>query len=267
MAKEPTPIRALPSFRTARLVGIFNVLFGAEIFLCGLLWGSYIITLPMLGRAIQTVQKQQEDRAEASKKAELEALDEEEKGAKTEVEKVEIEARRREVKSRPRPFTAASMDLATMGMTDQKTLAWSIAEVTSGLVLNILLLASGIGLLSWKPWSRPLGVWTSALKIVRLALLYGFFVVAIAPMIGQKYGQAVSQMMTQGQIGGMPKGATLATSTLVQIYTITYSLLGAGMIVCGAVYPAVAIWLLTRPGVKAACSGVFQLPKEPHQPC
>jgi hypothetical protein len=265
MAVDPRPKYALPNFRSARLLGILNVVFATEILVCGLCVGGWVAVMPLWGTAFKPFFQKAEQQMEAARKAEVQALDEEAKKATTVDEKAAIEARKKEVESRPKP-SFGSTEMYTMGMDDPTTLAWSWSEVLSGLVLNGLMLASGVGLMHWRPWSRTLGLWTAALKVLRLCLLYGFYIVVIVPVVSQKVGQSVATMMEQQQAMGA-RGAAMGPEMFVRIYTILYSIYGALMVLCGVIYPAVVIWVLTRPGVKSACSGAFQLPKEPNQPC
>ena len=257
----------MPNFRTPRLLGIFNVLFATEILACGLCMGGYTVTLPLWGRLIQQAQSQTRQRFEAAKASELAALAEKEKAAKTTEDRAEIVTERLRVEARPDPTAAAAMmDLSKMGLDDPTFIRWTWTEVFSGLVLNVMLLASGVGLLHWKPWARSLGVWTGVLKVLRLVLVYGFFIIGVVPPISQRIGGAVSTMMA-GQPGmGAPAGAGSAAAMFTRIYTVTYSALGVGMIALGVIYPAILLWLLTRPGVKVACAGTHKLPKEPNQP-
>ena len=111
-------------------------------------------------------------------------------------------------------------------------------------------------------------MWTAVLKVVRLTSSYSVFIVAIVPVVAKNLGEMVVQMAAQQQ-GPLPAGpgGMPAATMLVRVYMVVYSVMGGGMIVLGSVYPLVVLWLLTRPGVKSACSGEFLLPREPGQPC
>jgi hypothetical protein len=269
MAAGPAPRYAMPNFRMARLVGIFNVIVGAEILLCGICLGGYVAIMPMWGRMFASIQQPARRQIESAKQAQLSALDEKAKAATTVEEKAEIAAERKLIETRQDPTITQlnMMDLNKMGLNDPTNIAWSWAEVVSGLVLNALLLASGIGLLAWRSWARRLGVWTAALKIVRLFVLWGFFIVAIVPPVSRNLGKMIGEMAVQQQASMGRTGGPVPTDMFVRVYTILYSGFGLGVIVLGSIYPVVVLWLLTRPGVKSACSGVFQKPKEPNQPC
>jgi hypothetical protein len=267
MAGSDARPSTVPNFRTARLFGIFNVLFATELLVCGLCMGGYTLSLPLWGRAMARLQSQMDQQAESAKKASLDALADQEKLAKTDAEKAEIEAKRKELEAKPNVNPAGMMDFSKLGMDDPQIIKWSMIEVITGVILNVMMLAAGIGLMSWKPWSRQLGVWTAVLKITRLVLLYGFFIIVIVPIFSEKIGQAVGEMMVaQQQSIGRGPGAMPPTSMFVRIYTITYSAMGVGIMALGVIYPAISLWYLTRPGVKVACSNLYKLPKEPRQP-
>jgi hypothetical protein len=70
----------------------------------------------------------------------------------------------------------------------------------------------------------------------------------------------------QAAMGRTGPQAGPSTEMFVRIYTVTYSAIGVGIMVLGAVYPLLLLWFLTRPGVKLACSGALKPPKEPNQP-
>lgn len=263
----PAPIGITPpNFRLARLVGIFNIIFATQILICGVVMAGYTLTLPLWGRVFTYITKQAEQQAAASKQARLEAVADQEKNAKTEQEKIEAAAKRLEIETRPNAGIPPTVDFTKMGFTEPHFVAWTWAEVLSGLILNVMMLVSGIGLLTWRPWSRPLAVWTALLKIVRLVLLYGYFVLAIVPPLATRMGSVVVEMMTAQQPGFAMPGGTPPVELFVRIYTISYSIMGVGIILGGIVYPVIVLWLLTRPSVKSACSGRLKLPKEPKQP-
>ena len=255
-----------PNFRTPRLLGIFNVLFASQILVCGLCMGTYTLTMPIWGRVMVQAQNQAKSQVENSNKAALDAVDDQLKEAKTDKEKAELEARKKEIETRPKIIMPGMMDFSKMGLDDPKLVGWTWTEVISGLVLNALMVASGVGLMNWKPWGWSLAFWTSVLKILRLCLMYGFFIVAIVPPMSQRIGNMVGDMLvaqqaTVGRAGTMPP-----VSMFTRIYTVTYSAMGLSMMLVGVIYPALQIWWLTRPGVKLACSGTMKLPREPRQP-
>lgn len=259
---EPSGMVA-PNFRTPRLLGIFSVVFASELLIAGVCMGGYVAVMPMFARLMDASSAQLEARAKASKTAELAALAEKEKKAETAEQKIEIAAERKAIETRPLSPMTGAMDVNRVTMGDKSFIRYSWADVVTGIVLNVLLLASGIGLLAWRPWARTLGVWTAFLKIVRLVLVYGYFVIAIVPPYCQRLGKAVEEMM-----GAMPgPSPAMGAGFFTKMYTVMYTGMGLGVMAIGAIYPALLLWLLTRPAVKSACSGRWRTPKEPNQPC
>jgi hypothetical protein len=266
MGEEPLRKMVAPNFRTPRLIGIFSVVFASELLIVGFCLGGYAAIMPMIGRFTSTAQKQMDAQVESANKAELAALAVREKKAKTDEEKIDVAARRKEIESRTKNPLSSVMALNQVTL-NRTFITYSWADVLTGMTLNVMMLAAGIGLLSWRPWSRRLAIWTAGLKIVRLVLLYGFFIIAIVPPYAKQLGDAVEQMMgASAQMSG-GKAPIVASGFYTKVYTVMYSGFGVGVIVTGVIFPAIVIWCLTRPSVVSACSGLLRTPKEPNQPC
>jgi hypothetical protein len=253
----------LPNTRIAKLFGHLNIIFASEILVCGLCMSVSVITMPLLGRAVTQTVERADKQIKARQQSELDALAESEKAAKTDEEKADIAARRKEIESRPPSPLTTGFDLAQFGMLDPRWTGFSWAEVFSGIGLNVLLLASGIGLLECRGWARKLAVWTAVAKIVRLGILYSYFTVGVVPEMARRLGESVGKMMTMQP--GMTPGGVPATDFFTRTYAITYSIMGVGMILIGSIYPVAVIWFLTRPAVKAACRDTAK-PKPQREP-
>ena len=251
-APAPSPAGPPPNYRTTRLLGIFNIVFASLLLIGGLCMGVSLAIQPMLIKAMNDVQKKAEAQGEAVRKGELDDLAKRAEAAKTDAEKAQLETERKEVEARPKGGVPM-FDISKL-MNQPEIQGWYWVEIMTGLIVNVAMFVSGIGLLKYRGWARNLALWTMLLKIARLALVYGFFIIAIVPGFSKTIGEAVSQMMMQQQgimVKG-PKGVPDA-ATFTKIYTITYSIMGAGMIAIGSIYPAVMLVFLTRPRVKSAC--------------
>jgi hypothetical protein len=104
--------------------------------------------------------------------------------------------------------------------------------------------------------ARRLGVWVAALKILRLVAVYGFALIFVIPVFSQKMGEMMEQMTAQmQQKAQQPGGAPMPdmAQTLATFYGIAMSSGALSMILFGAIYPAIMLWVLTRPKVKLAC--------------
>lgn len=253
MSSVPSHATPLPNYRTTRLLGIFNIVFATCLLIFGLCMTVSVMVQPMFFKAINDAQKTLEEKGEATRKAELDSIAKREADAKSEEEKKEFAAQREEIEARPKAKLPGMMDMSKI-MNQPMLQGWTWVEILTGLSLNIALFISGIGLLKYNGWSRTLGIWVALLKLARLVLVYGFFIISVVPPMSKTIGEAVGEMMAAQQ-GIQVKGAGAVPDAQVftKIYTITYSLMGAGMISVGSIYPALMLWFLTRPRVKAAC--------------
>src|SRR3954452_25454004 len=189
----------VPSPRIPKVIGILNIVFASGLILGALCMAGYAAMLPMLGKAMEGVQKQADLEVEKRKQADLKAVEEEAKTATTDVEKQSLEARRREIEARPKVQMAPGMDFNKMGMNDPKLRFYGWADALSAVVLNVAMLASGIGLVRRRRWGISLGIGTALAKIVRLVVLYSFFALAVVPTLAQNMGKFVGEMMVQQQ--------------------------------------------------------------------
>jgi hypothetical protein len=257
---EP-PGTTLPNYRTPRLLGILNIVFASLILVYGLCMGVSFLMMPTMSRAMSQVQRSVEEKAETQRKATLAAMEEKAKAAKTEQEKAEIEALRAEYAARPRPVVPM-VDFNKLFTDNPVLVRWCWTEMLTSLALNVMMLAAGIGLLRYREGARRLGVWTAGLKIARLVALYSVFVLAVVPPLARGLGGMVAEMIAQQQAMGRPGAGTPEPEFLVKLYIYTYSAIGVGMVVFGSIYPAVSLWLLTRPDMRAACAAKPVTPRE-----
>ncbi len=243
----------LPSPRILKTVGILNIVFATALILFGLCMGLYLAMLPAFGKAMTQVQKQAQTAAEERRKSELEALEAEEKIAATEEEKQDLQEKRRAIESRP-AVPVTTMDFTQMGFTEPRMVIYTSADLGTALVLDILMIVAGVGLIQRRLWGLKLGIWTAALKIVRLVAFQSVFALVVAPDLADKMGKMVGTMMIEQQKAmGRQAPAAFDPAMFVRTYQIMFTVSAVGMIVFGSIYPAISLWLLTRPGARAAC--------------
>jgi hypothetical protein len=156
----------------------------------------------------------------------------------------------------PQPMVAFN---PFMGMDDPKFLRFSLVDAGTGLAFNGLMLATGIGLVNLRRWAARWWTYLAWAKITRLFLLWGFFIVAVAPTLSENMARSVVAMFQQQQVGGRGRMPTVGDFT--RIYSIMNLILAVSVIVLGSIYPAISLWLIGRPGVQAAL--VDKPPTEP----
>jgi hypothetical protein len=244
----------LPNYRTPRLTGIFNIVFAANIFLYVLPMAVVTASIPLVGKAMNEIKRQIDEKAETTRKVELADVAAKVKSAKTDQEKIELEARRLELESRPKASMPGMFDFNKLGFDEPVFMGWYGVEVVTSVVLNLTMMISGIGLLSYREWARRMAIGTAVFKIIRLVLVYGFAIVVIIPLFTRNLAPMVVEMVAQQQQAmGVPKAGAPPVEFLQRVYMVTYSVIAAGVIVIGSVYPSVVVWLLTRPSTRAAC--------------
>jgi hypothetical protein len=249
-----------PPTTAHKLIGTLNVLFASALMLCGACSGVGLIMQVAMAPMSEEVQKNMQEAMQAQQKQELQKkiddLKAREDAAPTDEEKSKLAAERQALELQP-PLELPMADM--MGVyRDPIFIGYLAADFTTAVVLNLLLLASGIGLLAAKAWGRKLGVWVAALKILRLVAVYGFALIFVVPVFSQKMGAMMDKFMAQAQQRQQqnqpgappmpPMGKTVGT-----VYGMLLSAGAVVMMLFGAIYPIVMLWVLTRPKVKAAC--------------
>jgi hypothetical protein len=255
-ACDERAVREPQAVAITRGLGILNVVFASCLILFGLCLGAYITLLPMVGKIATQAQGKAVADMEARRASELKIIAEAEEKASTEEEKKDLAAQRAAIEERPRLPNTAGLDFSQMGLNEPRVRVYYWVELATGFALNLAMLIVGIALLRRRSWAVPLGIGVAGAKIVRLVLLYSYFLLAVGTLIAQQTAKMVGGMMVQPALAGAGAGigpAELDVRPLAQVYEKTYVLIAVVMIVAGSIYPAVSIWLLGR--VRAAAKG------------
>jgi hypothetical protein len=231
-----------------------NIVFATGLMFLSLSMAAYTALMPMSQRAMTQMQKKAEADLEAKRQADLKAVEEAEKSATTPAEKQALQKQRKALETTPKVSLPIGMDLEKLGFSGKKYTVFSVVDVTTALVLDVLLLVAGIGLIRRRMWALRLGIGTAAAKIVRLVLVYGFVILVVIPPLAQGSGRVafegmIQQMKANGQ--GAPAGFDAAFFT--RMYYIMYTVMAVAMILFGSLYPAISLWFLSRPGARSAC--------------
>jgi hypothetical protein len=135
------------------------------------------------------------------------------------------------------------------GMTEPRMIQFSIADGVVGLVINGLMFATGIGLINRRRWAANWWVGTAWFRIVSCVVLWGYFIVGVSPSLSVTTAQ---EIMKQFAAQNIPAGRGPDLAFLTRVYSISYLIMALGMMLFLSIYPAISLWLLSRPGVKAA---------------
>ena len=138
-----------------------------------------------------------------------------------------------------------------MGMSDPSFVKFMYVDLSTSLIINGLMFATGLGLLNLKRWGSRGWFWLAWFKIVRLIVLYGVFIIAVGPSLSSSAAKSVAAMVPTrpGSAQAPP------VVQLTHFYNVMFAIFGVGMMGFGAIYPAISLWVLGKPGVQAALVG------------
>jgi hypothetical protein len=247
----------------ARAIGSLNIVFGCFLFLMGLLYLSWIGPSFAANRPFRLEQGDAQNLYDQMHAELVRQFHAREAAATTTDEKGKVREERIAFEAGHQTDLERRLDLPAINR-DLLWISWySWADFVTGPVLNLLMLAAGIGLTQLRIWARKLAVWVAVLKIVRLILLTAIFVVVVVPHTGRamkaiaptKLGAAIVAQLNAdhaARTGGT--AVRLNTRDFVPgVTAIAYAGAILGLML-GLIYPVVTLVVLTRPGVKAACS-------------
>lgn len=236
------------------MLGTLNVLFGSVLLLAGLCCGAsvawQIAAAPMMEtsqKSIQVAMREQRDRTLEMQIAELTEMEE---AAETDEERADLEEQRLELEEQ---LNAELPEIDFSALNSTQYIAYLATDAATGLILNSLLVISGIGLLASKEWARKMALWVAGLKIIRLIALNLFAIAVIIPGYSKAMGKVMEQQMEVAQTPGGPAMDNMA-DTMSMAYAFMFSSMAGLMILFGIIYPIVLLWILTRPKVIQACA-------------
>ena len=136
-----------------------------------------------------------------------------------------------------------------MGFEDKNFIRFCYYENGVNLVINGLMFATGIGLLNRKRWAATGWGTLAWVRIVSVVIIWGCYIVAVAPSFSETMARDV---LKQFAAQGIPANRGPSLADMTRIYSIMNLILAVGAMTCTSIYPAISLWLLSRPGVKAA---------------
>ncbi|MHC5540157.1 hypothetical protein ACYOEI_18205 [Singulisphaera rosea] len=265
MDREPQSLEppVKPRAELVKTIGMLNLVFGGALFLCGL--GCLHPIAPILAdfkpftyetEMTQLVYEQYRGQligilADQEKKA-TDARDK----ARLKQERMAWEANRTKIVDQL-DVKAINRDLFWLPY-----YLW--ADVVTAPILNLLMLASGLGLVQLKSWARAMGLWVARLKILRLVLLTLFLFVCVVPPTSRilasmlstdfaKVAIAIKAAKDGTNAGDVPLKAQFTPDDLRPVFRFMGHFYAVGLLAFGAVYPSISLIILTRPGARLAC--------------
>lgn len=248
----PAQLSVEPNRGIPGALGVLNIIFGLVLLLSGLCCGLSVFSLAafsgMANQAqfqaqIEEAWKQQQERNLARMQQQLDA-------AADPARKQEIERQMQKM----REMQAPKIDVAAIyGIKDPKVVAFWTIDAVSGIVINLLMVIAGIGLVARSEWGRKMSIAVAIIKLLRLAGLYGYAAMAVLPTMVRDSAKALHDLAAsapQNDAQPLPPLAEMAQQmgSVGLVVLVVFALLAA-------IYPALLLFLLTRPSVRVAMRG------------
>jgi hypothetical protein len=240
----------VPNPQTPKTFGILNIVFGVLLLLWGL--GTLFITIystsfsKSVFAGVDALRQTQKKEREAKVKE----LEKEEAAAKTTEEKEELKSRRERLEKVPDIDTNTIQELNIMS--DRRVVIYSYIATVAGIVLNVLMIVSGVGLMLLHEWARKLTLgiaWIKLLRLVTMLVMTFGLILPISTQRQQKFFESMNAQMAAQSGGGrqaIPMTPILQMSAVLSaVGTVFFALFAA-------VYPVLQLWFLTRDRTVAA---------------
>jgi flagellar biosynthesis/type III secretory pathway M-ring protein FliF/YscJ len=242
----------VPNPQVPRTFGILNIIFGIMLLLVGLYSIVMLAIGPKLQSTIINQMKEQDAVKKADKDAKLAALKKKEETAKTKEEKEAIDDEREAVEKSSEPMVSAIMSEAMSVSTDPRIVAYTAVEATAGMILNVALVISGIGLLRMSEWGRRLALGVAWLKILRWVAIVLFTLVVIVPITTEMTQKVMNEVEKQAKAKSGGGGMPFPIASMGQFAAIAAAVTSVMSALFASIYPALSLWFLTRPSARAA---------------
>ncbi len=256
MVKELQGKWVVPNPQIPRSFGLMNLIFGALLLLVALCYGFWYLYMPTFMRQMQDRVKQQQTVTKESNESRLAEIEKEEAAAKTAEEKAELKTEREEITQRaanPSPDLSEAMGMNAMN--DWRVKSFLCTEVFAAVVLNVLMIVSGVGLLALSEWGRRLGILVGQLKILRWIVITIVTMVVILPISMDATRKAMdsAEAQVRAQNGGRQVAMPIPFSELARIGAVIGAVWLVFLAILASIYPAMMWWYLSRPAARAAC--------------
>jgi hypothetical protein len=265
MVDQETAKWVVPNPQICRSFGLMNIIFGALLLLTGVGQAVMYVVSPKFQKQMMVNIKVQQAQRKAERETKLAELKSKENAAKTKDEKDAIKDEREALEKNVEPDLSSMEELTEFNVfSDIRVAIYSISELTAGMILNVLMIISGVGLMAMAEWARRLAITVAWLKILRWVAILVVTMFLILPINLEKSNKAFGKMEDQMGARSGARGLAVPMTALAFWGAIAGAVITVFSAVLASIYPALAIWFLTRPPARAAC--YKEAPPEEPQP-
>src|SRR5271165_1620865 len=156
MATEQQGKWVVPNPQIPRSFGLMNITFGAILLLVAIGYGATYVYAPMIQKQFQmNPVKEQQEKRKADRAARIAELKRQEAEVKNEEEKKILIDERTALEQTVEPDLSAFEDLQNLNAYNEPRLAiYYILDVSTAVILNILMIVAGAGLMAPAEWAR-----------------------------------------------------------------------------------------------------------------
>ncbi len=246
----------VPNPRVPQTFGTLNIIFGVLL----LLYGAWGLAMVYFGPALQKEMerlflgpiKEQQAARQAERDAKIADLKKKEAAAASKEEKAAIAGEREAMERGGEPDISKMTDDIMSLSTDRRIVAYTIVTNTTGIALNILMLASGIGLLKLSEWGRQLALGVAWLKIARWVVIVIFTMLVIVPITTEMTQKMFRTIDQQAKAKGAAAPPPMLIASLSQMAAVAAAVSTVITALIAITYPVLSLRFLTRPATRAA---------------
>jgi len=246
------PVVVIPNPRIPSVVGTLNIVFGILLLLAGLGTVGWTLAYPHLRKAAVGASKSEQERAKRVAEIDTKLADLNKKLAAEKDfavrERLRDEIGELQDERDENEFDVT--DLETQNMKDPRVAVPFWANHLLGILLNALMITSGVGLVALRAWGRKLALQVAAVKLVKLAIMTIVAVGLTIPLQVVRTRQLWAKLEARSGSAG-PMGTSMSVQ-MTQFAAVYATVVAVGFGVTGMIYPALSLWLLSKPSVRAA---------------
>jgi hypothetical protein len=252
--KEQEAQWVVPNPQIPRTFGLLNIIFGSLMLLIGVGFAVWHFVSPAVSKQMQMELKKQHEARKSERDLKLAELKRQEAAAKTAEEKQTLTDERVALENNVEPDLSEMGDLMGWNpFSDIRLAVYSFAEIGAAILLNVLMIISGVGLLALAEWARRMAIGVAWLKILRWAAMTVAAMVLILPITLEKTQKVFRQIEVQAKVQSGGRATAVAMAQVGRMMAVASAVFAAFEAVVASVYPALSIWFLTRPPTRAAC--------------
>ncbi len=256
MSNAMPPDYVLPNNSLPKTTGILNIVFASFILLFEIVSIGSLVAAPMMVEFAESQVQEAQAKKAAARNRQIDTLRQQEEEAETAEQKESIREERLAIEAKPLP-ESPDMKAFAKQMNTPMIQGFQGISLVTGIVLNVLMLISGVGLLRLREWARRLALWVGGFKIARQVLQALINITVIMP-ISMK---AQREMMAQMQAGAGANAQFM--ESMAKVGAAAGSAMVVLLVVLGVIWPIIMIVLLTRPGSRAACQAASYVEPAP----